>query len=81
MRISKKIARYRKYSHCKLCFFLLCFLMVMFAVKNDDSNCRYIHSEEYTGKAVKRGLAGREEVTKRSKRFMIPCKLKTEMFS
>lgn len=55
--------------------------MVMFAVKNDGPNCRYIHSEEYTGKAVKRGLAGREEVTKRSKRFMIPCKLKTEMFS
>lgn len=76
MRICKKIARYRKYSHCKLCF-----LMAMFAVKNDGSNCRYIHLKEYTGEAVERGLAGREEVTKWSKRFMIPCKLKTEMFS
>ena len=55
--------------------------MVMFAVKNDGPNCHYIYQKEYTGKAVKRGLAGREEVTKRSKRFMIPCKLKTEMFS
>lgn len=55
--------------------------MAMFAVKNDGPNYRYIHSEEYTGKVVGRGLAGRKEVTKRSKRFMIPCKLKTEMFS
>ena len=54
--------------------------MVMFAVRNDDPNCRYIYPKEYTGEAVKRGLAGREEVTKGSKRFMIPCKLKTEMF-
>ncbi len=55
--------------------------MVMFAVKNDDPNCYYIYPKEYTGDAVKRGFAGREEVTKRSKRFVIPCKLKTEMLS
>lgn len=55
--------------------------MVMFAVKNDGSNCYYIYAKEYTGKVVERGLAGREEVKKWSKRLMIPCKLKTEMFS
>lgn len=62
-------------------FCLLYIFMVKVAVKNEGLNCLYFYPEEYIDEAVKRGLAGREEVTKRSKRFMIPCKLKTEMFS
>lgn len=46
--------------------------MVKVAVKNDGLNCLYFYSEEYIDAAVKRGLADRDEVAKRSKRFMIP---------
>ncbi len=54
---------------------LLCLLyifMVKVAVKNDGLNCLYFYPEEYIDAAVKRGLADRDEVAKRSKRFMIP---------
>lgn len=53
-------------------FCLLYIFMVKVAVKNDGLNCLYFYPEEYIDEAVKRGLADREEVTKRSKRFMIP---------
>ncbi len=46
--------------------------MVKVAVKNDGLNCLYFYPEEYIDAAVKRGLADRDEVAKRSKRFMIP---------
>lgn len=53
-------------------FCLLYIFMVKVAVKNDDLNCLYFYPEEYIDAAVKRGLADRDEVAKRSKRFMIP---------
>lgn len=53
-------------------FCLLYIFMVKVAVKNDGLNCLYFYPEEYIDAAVKRGLADRDEVAKRSKRFMIP---------
>ena len=53
-------------------FCLLYIFMVKIAVKNDGLNCLYFYPEEYIDAAVKRGLADRDEVAKRSKRFMIP---------
>lgn len=53
-------------------FCLLYIFMVKVAVKNDGLNCLYFYPEEYIDAAVKRALADRDEVAKRSKRFMIP---------
>ena len=51
---------------------LLFFLLVKCAVKNDGRNCLYFYPKEYIEKAERRGLADKDAVMKKGKRFMLP---------
>ena len=51
---------------------LLYILLVKCAVKNNGLNCLYFYPEEYIEEAQKRGIADKDTVMKKGKRFMIP---------
>lgn len=51
---------------------LLYILLVKCAVKNNGLNCLYFYPEEYIEEAQKRGIANKDTVMKKGKRFMIP---------
>lgn len=51
---------------------LLFFLMVKFAAKGNGLNCLYFYPKEYINEADRRGLADKDAVMKKGKRFMIP---------
>ena len=51
---------------------LLFILLVKCAVRNNGMNCLYIYPKEYIEEAERRGLADKDAVMKRGKRFMIP---------
>ena len=51
---------------------LLFFLPVKCAVGNNGRNCLYFYPKEYLDKAQRRGLAEKDAVMKKGKRFMIP---------
>lgn len=51
---------------------LLFILPVKCAVRNNGMNCLYFYPKEYIEEADRRGLADKDAVMKRGKRFMIP---------
>ena len=51
---------------------LLFFLLVKCAVRDDGRNCLYFYPAEYINEAQKRGLADKEAIMAKGKRFMIP---------
>ncbi|MCI5959076.1 MAG: hypothetical protein PUD03_06920 [Lachnospiraceae bacterium] len=51
---------------------LLFILLVKCAVRNNGMNCLYFYPKEYIEEAERRGLADKDAVMKRGKRFMIP---------
>ena len=51
---------------------LLYLLLVKCAVRDSGRNCLYFYPKEYIAEAQRRGIADRDEVMKRGKRFMIP---------
>ena len=51
---------------------LLFILPVQCAVRNNGMNCLYFYPKEYIEEADRRGLADKDAVMKRGKRFMIP---------
>lgn len=54
---------------------LYCFLFwlpVRCALKDSGRNCLYFYPKEFLEEAQRRGLADRDDVTRRGKRFMIP---------
>lgn len=51
---------------------LLFILLVKCAVRNNGMNCLYFYPKEYIEEADRRGLADKDAVMKRGKRFMIP---------
>ena len=51
---------------------LLFILPVKWAVKNDGLNCLYFYPKEYIEEAQRRGIADKDAVMERGKRFMIP---------
>jgi hypothetical protein len=51
---------------------LLFIFMVKLAAGNSGLNCLYFYPQDYIEKAVELGLADREEIRKKGKRFMIP---------
>ena len=51
---------------------LLFFLMVKFAAKDNGLNCLYFYPKEYINETDRRGLADKDAVMKKGKRFMIP---------
>lgn len=51
---------------------LLYILLVKYAVKNNGLNCLYFYPEEYIEEAQKRGIADKDTVMKKGKRFMVP---------
>lgn len=51
---------------------LLFILPVKCAVRNNGMNCLYFYPKEYIEEADRRGLADKDVVMKRGKRFMIP---------
>lgn len=51
---------------------LLFILPVRCAVRNNGMNCLYFYPKEYIEEADRRGLADKDAVMKRGKRFMIP---------
>ncbi len=46
--------------------------MVKCAVRNSGRNCLYFYPKEYIEEAQRRGIANKDEVMKKGKRFMIP---------
>ena len=46
--------------------------LVKCAAKNSGLNCLYFYPDEYIDEAERRGLANKETVMKKGKRFMIP---------
>ena len=51
---------------------LLYLLLVKCAVRNSGRNCPYFYPKEYIAEAQRRGIADKDEVMKKGKRFMIP---------
>lgn len=51
---------------------LLYLLLVKCVVRGSGRNCLYFYPKEYIAEAQRRGIADRDEVMKRGKRFMIP---------
>lgn len=51
---------------------LLYLLLVKCAVRNSGRNCLYFYPKEYIAEAQRRGIADKDEVMKKGKRFMIP---------
>lgn len=51
---------------------LLYLLLVKCAVRDSGRNCLYFYPREYIAEAQQRGIADRDEVMKKGKRFMIP---------
>lgn len=51
---------------------LLFILLVKCAVRNNGMNCLYFYPKEYIEEAERRGLADKDAVMKKGKRFMIP---------
>lgn len=51
---------------------LLYLLLVKCAVRDSGRNCLYFYPREYIAEAQRRGIADRDEVMKKGKRFMIP---------
>ena len=51
---------------------LLYILLVKCAVRNSGLRCLYFYPKEYIEEAHRRGIADKEAVMKRGKRFMIP---------
>ncbi len=51
---------------------LLYILLVKCAVRNSGLNCLYFYPKEYIEEAHRRGIADKDAVMKKGKRFMIP---------
>lgn len=51
---------------------LLYLLLVKCAVRDSGRNCLYFYPKEYIAEAQRRGIADKDEVMKKGKRFMIP---------
>ena len=51
---------------------LLYILLVKFAVRNSGLNCLYFYPKEYMEEAQRRGIADKDAVMKKGKKFMIP---------
>lgn len=51
---------------------LLFILPVKCAARNNGLNCLYFYPKEYIDEACKRGIANKEVIMKKGKRFMIP---------
>ena len=54
------------------CTVFLFILLVKCAVRDNGINCLYFYPKEYIEEAHKRGIADRDAVMKKGKRFMIP---------
>ena len=51
---------------------LLFILLVKCAVRDNGINCLYFYPKEYIEEAHKRGIADKDAIMKKGKRFMIP---------
>lgn len=54
------------------CTVFLFILLVKCAVRDNGINCLYFYPKEYIEEAHKRGIADKDAVMKKGKRFMIP---------